>query len=128
MAIIGTGPKAPLSDAIIMAVSRLVDDAGASREPSHYQIETQIQRADLVAADPHKQGTQVGKAKRVRAVLGWALDNGPSKGELFVAYLVAMVRGCGGESVGSNLRFFTIRNLLITQLLVIAEKATRGIS
>jgi hypothetical protein len=90
------GPRAPLSDAIVMAVSRLVDDAGATREPSHYNIDTQIQRAGLTNADPHKQGSQVGKAKRVRAVLSWALDNAPGKGELFVSYLVALVRGCGG--------------------------------
>src|SRR5438270_12041508 len=96
MATPSSPPRAPLSDAIVMAVSRLVDDAGATREPSHYNIDVQIQRAGLTNADPHKQGSQVGKAKRVRAVLSWALDNSPAKGEAFVAYLVALVRGCGG--------------------------------
>ena len=96
MATASSAPKAPLSDAIVMAISRLVDDAGATREPSHYNIEAQIQRAGLANADPHKQGSQVGKAKRVRAFLSWALDNAPGKGEQFVSYLVALVRGCGG--------------------------------
>ena len=69
-------PRVPLSDSIIIAVARLVDDAQAdkSREPTHSDLEFQFNRARLIQADPKSQGQTVGKAKRVRAVLSWALD------------------------------------------------------
>lgn len=90
-------PRAPLNDAIIIAVARLVDDAQkGTREPSHSDIEFQITRAGLAARDPRSQGQIVGKAKRVRAVLSWALENAPDSGEIFVAALIALVRGKGG--------------------------------
>ncbi len=95
-------PHAPLSDAIITAVARLVDDAQTeTREPSHSDIEFRITRADLGAGDPKLQGQIVGKAKRVRAVLSWALDNAPESGEVFLAALVALIRGKGGFRRGS---------------------------
>jgi hypothetical protein len=88
---------APLSDTIITAVARLVDDAQAgTREPSHSDIEFCINRAHLQECDPKVQGQPVGKAKRVRNVLYWTMDNAPEKGEFFVASLVSLVRGCGG--------------------------------
>jgi hypothetical protein len=63
-----SGP--PLNDTIIVAVSRLVDDAQAeTREPSHSDIEYEIKRANLLLGDPKAQGQLVGKAKRVRATL-----------------------------------------------------------
>ena len=74
--------SAPLSDAIILAVAKLVDDAQSeTREPSHSDIEFQIVQAGLSAADPKAQGQNVGKAKRVRATLSWALEQEPSAGE-----------------------------------------------
>src|SRR5688572_13106059 len=94
--------KAPINDAIIIAVARLVDDAQTdTREPSHSDIEFQITRAQLTAADPRRQGQVVGKAKRVRAVLSWALDNAPDQAEIFVAALIALLRGKGGFRKGS---------------------------
>jgi hypothetical protein len=88
---------APISDAIVHAVARLVDDAQSdTREPSHYQIEQQIIRAGLTSGDPKSQGQSVGKAKRVRGVLSWALDNFPDAGGVFVGHLISLVRGCGG--------------------------------
>ena len=90
-------PRAPVNDAIIIAVSRLVDDAQAeTREPSHSDIEFQIGRADLTAGDPKSQGQAVGKAKRVRATLSWALENAPDRAEVFVAALISVLRGKGG--------------------------------
>lgn len=87
----------PLSDAIIVALARLVDDSQTEkREPSHSDIEFQIDKAQLTAADPGKQGKPVGKSKRVRGTLSWALSNNPASGELFVAGLVATVQGYGG--------------------------------
>lgn len=88
---------APISDAIVHAVARLVDDAqSGTREPSHYLIEQQITRAKLTPGDPKSHGHTVGKAKRVRAVLNWALDNCPESGGVFVGGLISLIRGCGG--------------------------------
>lgn len=90
-------PEGPLSDAIIVAVSRLVDDAQSeTREPSHSGLEFQIQRTGLIRGDPKAQGHNVGKAKRVRSVLSWALENNVQGGRRFVASLISFIRGCGG--------------------------------
>jgi hypothetical protein len=95
--------KAPITDAITSAVARLVDDAQTgAREPSHSDIEFQITRAGLGAGDPNNQGNKpVGKAKRVRGVLYWGLENAPDKGEAFIAALISLVRGKGGFRTGS---------------------------
>lgn len=91
-------PKGPLSDAVAIAVARLVDDARAekSREPTHSDIDFQISRVALTSADPKTQGQTVGKAKRIRAVLLWALENAPDKGESLVAGIVSLIRAKGG--------------------------------
>jgi len=89
--------SAPLTDPVIIAVSRLVDDAQTgTREPSHSDIEFQIRRAGLVEGDPITRGRIVGKAKRVRATLYWALEENPQAGERLVAILISLIRGCGG--------------------------------
>ena len=89
--------RVPLSDSIAIAVARLVDDARTERrDPSHSDIGDQIQRAGLGTADPLARGQHVGKAKRVRAVLLWAIEHDPSSGGRLVAGLVDHIRGCGG--------------------------------
>jgi hypothetical protein len=88
----------PLSDSIITALGRLVDDYESPREPSHSDITTQMRRAGVDSADPPERR---GKEKRVRAVLGWAIENDEAAGRKFVSYLVAEVRGCGGFRQGS---------------------------
>ncbi len=89
--------RAPLSDVIITAISRLVDDAQSeTRDPSHSDIEFCANRAHLQNGDPRARGQSVGKAKRVRNILYWATDNAPEDGEIFVARLVSLVKGCGG--------------------------------
>src|ERR1700722_236344 len=94
--------RAPVNDAMMIAVARLVDDAlSATREPSHSEIEFQINRAGLSQADPKGQGQVVGKSKRVRAVISWAIENAPEQGEVFVSAMVALVRGKGGFRAGS---------------------------
>lgn len=96
------GKKAPATDAIIVAVAGLVDDAqSGTREPSHSDIDFQVNRAGLAPGDPKTQGQLAGKAKRVRAVLYWGVEHAPDKAELFVAALIAVVRGKGGFRVGS---------------------------
>ena len=91
-----TRPRAPVSDAIIVAVASLVDDAQATREPSHSDIEFQIGRVGLSEGDPKPQGQPVGKAKRVRATLSWALEHAPERAEVLIAALIALIRGKGG--------------------------------
>jgi Abortive infection C-terminus len=94
--------RAPLSDAIIVAAASLVDDAQSERrEPSHSDIEFEITRAGLTEGDPKSKGQVVGKAKRVRATLSWALEHAPDNGEIFLARLIALVRAKGGFRPGS---------------------------
>lgn len=89
--------RAPVNDAIIVAVAKLVDDAQSpTREPSHSELEFHIGRSGLSAGDPKSQGQTVGKAKRVRAALSWGIDNAPDKAEALVAALIALIRGKGG--------------------------------
>jgi hypothetical protein len=88
---------APLTDSIIFAMARLVDDARSeTREPSHSDLEFQIGRAQLTSGDPKAQGQLVGKAKRIRGTLSWALENQPSAGEALVESLLSFLRACGG--------------------------------
>jgi hypothetical protein len=91
-------PRAPLNDEIAIALAGLVNDAQAekSREPTHSDLDFQFSKAALGAADPKVQGQMVGKAKRVRAVLTFALENAPDKGEVLVASLISLVRAKGG--------------------------------
>lgn len=92
-------PQPPLTDAVIFAICRLIDDARVEpkREPSHSQLEWMINRAGLVHVDPHRDPTvRVGKAKRLREVLTWALEHDPERGERLSASLVTAVQGAGG--------------------------------
>lgn len=88
---------APLTDAVIFAVARLVDDAQTdTREPSHSDLDFQISRAQLTPGDPKALGQLVGKAKRVRGTLSWALENNPASGERLVESLLSFLRASGG--------------------------------
>lgn len=92
----------PVNDTIIYSLARLVDDAQKERrDPSHSDIEFQIKRAGLSEGDPNREGSPVGKAKRVRGVLNWAIENDIQKAEFFVAGLISSVKGCGGFRGGS---------------------------
>ena len=88
---------APLTDSIILAIARLVDDAQSeTREPSHSDLEFQISRARLTLGDPKAQGQLVGKAKRIRGTLSWAFENNVAAGEALVESLLSLLRACGG--------------------------------
>lgn len=88
--------RPPLNDAILVAVGRLVDGSQTDkREPSHSDIEFQIDKAKLASVDPGRQSKPVGKSKRVRAVLSWTLSNDKPSGEVLVAGLLSAVRGYG---------------------------------
>jgi Abortive infection C-terminus len=87
----------PLNDSILIALSRLIDDAQTgTREPSHSDIEFCITRCNLNAGDPKSQGQTFGKAKRVRTVLSWSIEHHIDGGRELVERITALVRGCGG--------------------------------
>ena len=89
----------PITDTIIAAIAKLVDDSksgGEYREPTHSDIEFYVNRCGLTSADPKTQGQTVGKAKRVRAILSWALDNNPSAGSKLIEQILSKVRASGG--------------------------------
>jgi hypothetical protein len=88
---------APLTDTVIIAVAQLVGDAqSGTREPSHSDIEFPTNRCDLTPGDPRAQGQQVGKEKRVRETLSWAIENDYPAGEALVAGIVSLIKACGG--------------------------------
>ena len=92
----------PLNDAIISAVAKLVDDAQTERrDPSHSDLEFHIERAGLTAGDPKSQGQTVGKAKRVRSTLSWALEHDYEAGSVLVISLLNSIRGLGGFRIDS---------------------------
>lgn len=95
--------KAPLNDEIAVVISRMVDDAMIQnkREPSHYDIESEFRKVGLLHADPRQKNTPVGKAKRVRAVLNWAVENNLEAGERLVYLLLSLVRSFGGFRINS---------------------------
>lgn len=89
--------RIPVTDTIIYSLSRLVDDAQKDRrDPSHSDIEFQINRFNLHMADPNKEGSPVGKAKRVRMVLNWAIERDLQKAEKFAVGMISSVKSCGG--------------------------------
>jgi abortive infection Abi-like protein len=93
----------PLNDGILFALARVVDDGQqeVKREPSHSDIAFCIAKWKLGAGDPNTQGQTVGKAKRVRGVLNWAIECDFEGGRGFVDQLTALVRSSGGFREGS---------------------------
>jgi hypothetical protein len=88
--------EAPLTEAIVAAVSRLVDDRDHPRDPTHSAIAAVVAACDLKDVDPARRPQPVGKEKRVRGILDWALTSDAPKGGAFVRRLLAEIRGCGG--------------------------------
>jgi len=92
----------PISDSIIVTIAKLVDDSQVeSREPTHSEIEFQIKKAGLQAGDPKFQGQTVGKAKRLRATLYWALENNPEAGGKLIESILSHLRAVGGFRTSS---------------------------
>jgi hypothetical protein len=88
-----------LTDPIISAVSRLF---APDREPAHSAIEELIRRTGLAAGDPGLAEKPVGKEKRVRQVLSWAIENEPKKGAVLVGQLLSLLKGSGGFRLTSE--------------------------
>lgn len=88
----------PLTDAVITAMARLVDDGQSEvkRQPTHSELDHEFRRANVQAGDPNREGKPVGKAKRVRGALSWALENNRAAGEHLVYLLISMLRAKGG--------------------------------
>ena len=87
----------PLTDPILVAVSQLVDDAQTERrDPSHYDIRGAFERHALLRGDPTTHGHSVGKAKRVRSTLSWAVEHAPEAGSQFISTFIGLIRGYGG--------------------------------
>lgn len=92
----------PITDAIIIALAKLVDDAQVeSRQPTHNDLEVQFKRAGLISVDPKTQGLTVGKAKRVTAVLNWAIENDQKSGSKLISLLLSQIKAVGGFRVSS---------------------------
>lgn len=85
----------PLTDGTILAVANLFDDQGL-RKPAHSELDFQVTKLGLEAGDPKFQGETVGKLKRTRSALYWALENNPAAGAQYIYALLAMLRTCGG--------------------------------
>ncbi|MAT40374.1 MAG: hypothetical protein CL946_12300 [Ectothiorhodospiraceae bacterium] len=93
----------PLNDAIAFALARMVDDAQTERrDPSHSDIQFCVDQCKLAQGDPKYHGQNVGKAKRIRAVLVWAIEHAHENGRKLVGQLVTQIRSSGGFSSGST--------------------------
>ncbi|MFK5949467.1 MAG: abortive infection family protein [Methylococcales bacterium] len=117
----------PLSDAIIISISKLIDDAQVeSREPTHYDLETQVKKAGLIDADPKAQGHTFGKAKRIRAILNWAIENDMRSGSVLIGLIISQIRAVGGfretspnyvgsEQISNAISAFDIENYILSE-------------
>jgi hypothetical protein len=90
-----------LTTSFIESVAKLFDDSQATRLPSHSDIKYQVSRNKLNTADPIGRQPPVGKMKRVREILSWAMDNDSVNGSNLILSLVQIVRGCGGFNSNS---------------------------
>jgi len=104
----------PLNDAILFALARLVDDSQTEkREPSHADLDFCILKAGLQQGDPKNSGPPVGKEKRVRGVLSWAVEHNFNAGQVLVDKLIDFIRSRGGfrEDSANFVGAESIRNL-----------------
>lgn len=95
---------APLNDEIINSISQLIDDSQIEpkREPTHSDLEFHFKQIGLDHIDPRKLGRTVGKAKRVREVLYWTIENNAPLGEKLVLRIISIVKAAGGFRKGSK--------------------------
>lgn len=86
-----------LDDNIIFSLAKLVGDSQSERrEPSHSEIDFLIEKFNLKEGDPKSKGFSVGKTKRVRSVLSWAIENNSVLGEKFTLSFIQLIKSCGG--------------------------------
>lgn len=90
----------PINEAVIYALAKLIGDSQTGRrDPSHSDIDFLVNKHGLL--DPTKGGTPVGKAKRLRAILTWSIENKPKIAEYFAYDFLSSVKACGGFIEGS---------------------------
>lgn len=93
--------KLRVNDALATAISQMID----SDSPlSHDDLDTTFSRFNLTAGDLGRKdaaGSPIGKHRRVKAVLTYAVDNDPEAGGQLVEYLLARLRGGGSFREGS---------------------------
>jgi hypothetical protein len=82
-----------LTEEIISAVARFFEEG---RGPSHDELTRLFRRNGLQAADPATSGDTIGKMKRVREVLSYALDTDPEAGDRVVVAIIGTVKARGG--------------------------------
>jgi hypothetical protein len=89
-----------LSDEIISAVAHFFDEGAG---PSHDELSRMIRRAGLESADPRSgpDGGTVGKTKRIREVLSFALDQRSDAGDRLVQFLMGSIKAAGSFRPGS---------------------------
>src|ERR1700683_3503267 len=107
-------PLPPLNDAILYALAKLVDDSQTDkREPSLADIVFCAAQVSLQAGDPKTAGLVVGKEKRVRAVLSWAIEHNFKAGQTLIDKLIDFIRSRGGfrESSANFVGSESIHNL-----------------
>ncbi|UVM59118.1 abortive infection family protein [Pseudomonas sp. B21-010] len=95
----------PLTDDVIVALALLVDDSQTEkRDPTHYDLDVLFAQYHLSGGEQQVPGGRpVGKAKRIRGALNWAMINNQKSGEAFVSALISNVQGKGGfRSQSSN--------------------------
>lgn len=109
----------PLTEAIIHAVCRLVDDHGSPREPSHSQVGFVIEQAGLSEVDHAENPRPAGKERRLRAILTWAHVNDIERGQALLLHLFPLLRGCSGFMEGPH--FVGHNQLLSAQEAFAAE-------
>jgi hypothetical protein len=85
-----------ISDEILSPLSSFFE---GGKGPEHDELTRLFERAGLGGADP---GQTTNKKKRVRAVLGHAIDNDRAAGERLVKALVAQIKANGGFRPSSD--------------------------
>ena len=93
--------KLRVNDALGAAISQMIDQDSPL---SHDDLDTTFDRFKLRAGDIGKRdadGKPIGKHRRVKAVLTYAVDNDPEAGGRLVEYLVSRLQGAGSFREGS---------------------------
>ena len=117
-------PSGPLSDPVIMAMAKLVDDGmvETKREPTHSHLDVAFRRAGLSKADPNRvgHGRPLGKAKRVTAVLSWAFEHDVAAGRRLVSVLTSTI-----QALGRRIRRKRRKTSVVTQVASAARTAAQ---
>lgn len=86
-----------INDEIAAVVSNFMDP---NRPPTHDDLDRAFRRFGLASADPAPRGQSstgpLGKKKRVKEVLGFAIDSNPASGEELVKLLISATKAHGG--------------------------------